>query len=108
MDNAKLELVFLRFANRLLDAQAGKENPTLGNLIDTAVNQVKLLQPQKPERLIGEVDTFGKYTIRIDADTAGTLLELVQQLDFQAMTKAQVMAMNGLQLNLQAIKEEIR
>lgn len=51
-------------------------------------------------------DTFGKYSIRIDADTAETILSLVQGIDYATLTKAQVMALNGLQLNLEAIKEE--
>ncbi len=52
------------------------------------------------------MDTFGKYTIRIDVNTAETILELVRTLDYSTMTKAQVSALNGLQLNLEAIKEE--
>ena len=51
-------------------------------------------------------NTFGKDQILIDADTAKTVLELIRTLDFQSMTKAQVMAMNGLQLNLEALIEE--
>jgi hypothetical protein len=53
-----------------------------------------------------QADTFGKYTIKIDVETAETLLDLVQTLDFSTLTKSQVYALNGLQLNLEAIKEE--
>lgn len=53
-----------------------------------------------------QADTFDKYTIRIDMDTAETILELVRGLDYSTMTKAQVWALNALQLNLEAIKEE--
>lgn len=51
-------------------------------------------------------NTFGKHQILIDTDTAKTVLELVRTLDFATMTKAQVMALNGLQLNLEAITED--
>lgn len=47
MNDTQLEIIFLKFANRVLDVQAGKENPTLGNLIDTAVNEVKALQKEQ-------------------------------------------------------------
>lgn len=58
------------------------------------------------ERLSGEVDTFGKYTIKIDLSTAETILELIRTLDYSTLTKQQVYELNGLQLNLEAIKEE--
>jgi len=53
-----------------------------------------------------ETTSFGKYTVKIDVETAETLLELVRTLDFTTMTRRQVMALNGLQLTLEAIKEE--
>lgn len=53
-----------------------------------------------------QADTFDKYTIKIDMDTAETILELVRTLDYSTMTKRQVWALNALQLNLEAIKEE--
>lgn len=62
----------------------------------------------KVKGFIGEVDTFDKYTIKIDVDTAETILELVRTLDFHTMTKQQVCALNALQLNLEAIKEEAK
>jgi hypothetical protein len=52
-----------------------------------------------------ETTSFGKYTVKIDVETAETLLELVRTLDFTTMTRRQVMALNGLQLNLEAIRE---
>lgn len=51
-------------------------------------------------------NTFGKHEILIDTDTVNTVLELVRTIDFQTLTRAQVMQLNGLQLNLEAIKEE--
>jgi hypothetical protein len=53
-----------------------------------------------------QADTFNKYSVRISVETAQTLLELVRELDYSIMTREQVMALNGLQLNLEAIKEE--
>lgn len=50
-------------------------------------------------------NTFGKYQLLIDTDTAQTVLELVRGMDFTLLSKAQVMALNGLQLNLEAITE---
>lgn len=51
-------------------------------------------------------NTFGKHSVIIDTDTASLVLELVRTLDFQTMAKAQVMALNALQLNLEAVLEE--
>ena len=51
-------------------------------------------------------NTFGKHSVLIDTDTASLVLELVRTLDFTLMTKAQVMALNALQLNLEAVLEE--
>jgi hypothetical protein len=54
------------------------------------------------------MDIFEKHTIKITAETAETLLELVRKLDYSEMTAGEVMALNGLQLDLEAIKEEMR
>ena len=41
----KLNIILMEFASRLLNVQAGKENPTLGDLIDRPRNEIlKLLK----------------------------------------------------------------
>ena len=51
-------------------------------------------------------DTFDKYSIKIDIETAETILELVRGLDYSKLTKSQVWGLNALQLTLEALKEE--
>jgi len=41
--DTKLELILLKFANRVLEVKNTNKNPTLGELIDTPLNEVKAL-----------------------------------------------------------------
>ena len=43
----KLNIILMEFASRLLNVQAGKENPTLGELIETPKQEiVELIEEQ--------------------------------------------------------------
>ncbi len=51
---------------------------------------------------------FNKFDIWITKEQAQDILELVQGMDFEKMTRQQVMSLNGLQYSLQAVIEEAK
>lgn len=50
-------------------------------------------------------DMFDKYSIRITAETAETLLALVKGLDFHKMNVGEVLALNQLWAQLEEVAE---
>jgi len=50
MADTELENILLAFGNRLLDVANGRENPTLGELIDTPRNEIKALIAKEREQ----------------------------------------------------------
>jgi hypothetical protein len=47
IDATKLELILLKFANRVLDVKNGKENPTLGELVNVPLNEIMALSKEE-------------------------------------------------------------
>ena len=53
-----------------------------------------------------QVNTFGKYTVQMTTDTAKRLLGLAQKMDYSDLEASEVMDLNAVQLQLEAILEE--
>lgn len=58
MNDVKLENILMKFAIRVLETQSGKENPTIGELIDTPRDEILALFGVDDETEENE-DVFG-------------------------------------------------
>lgn len=58
--------------------------------------------------MILDKDMFDNYTIKVNAETAGTLLKLVQELDYTSKTVGEVIALNKLWKQLEDIVDSER
>lgn len=54
------------------------------------------------------VDTFGKATVRLSAQQAELILEVLRNASMEHLTIEQVYAMNGLHYELQMLKDRIQ